>query len=355
MILTIVVFIFVLGLFIFVHELGHFIAAKKAGIKVEEFALGFPPRLWSKKLGETVYAINAVPLGGYVKLYGEEGKHTTDPKAFYSKPLFSRFWVIVAGVLMNILLGWFLFAVGFSFGFPATVTAPENIPGAKITSEIVVSEALPNSPASQAKISRGDIIIGTGGQKFSQPDQLSNFTKKHQGQEVVFQIKAYGITHDVSVKLSRDAKAPLGVSILDSEKIQVPFWRAPILAIKEVGSLIALIAKALAGFFATLFTTGKAQEGVVTGPVGIWFIMKTATKLGLPYIAQLAALININLAIVNILPFPALDGGRLIFFAIETIRKKRVTPRIENIVHTIGFAVLIALMLLITFNDIIKR
>ena len=132
MFLTIIIFIFVLGLLVLVHEFGHFTAAKKAGIKVEEFAFGFPPRLFSKVKGGTRYSINAIPLGGYVKLFGEEGTHLKDPKSFYSKPLRPRFFVIVAGVLMNLILGWILFSIGYSFGLPVTATQPSNIKNARI-------------------------------------------------------------------------------------------------------------------------------------------------------------------------------------------------------------------------------
>ncbi|GAG88785.1 unnamed protein product, partial [marine sediment metagenome] len=133
-----------------------------------------------------------------------------------------------------------------------------------------------------------------------------------------------------------------------------PIWRAPIVAAQETLNLIVLIFATIGGFLVTLFTTGKAQEAAGVGPVGIWFIFETATKLGFIYIVQLTALISVNLAVLNILPFPALDGGRLVFLVIEAIRRKRVTPRIEGIVHMIGFAILIGIMLLITFRDIMR-
>ncbi len=354
MVLTIIVFIFVLGILIFIHELGHFIAAKRAGIKVEEFAFGFPPRLYAKKRGETVYAINAVPLGGYVRLYGEDGKHASNTKSFYAKSMWTRFLVIVAGVVMNVVLGWFLFSIGYSFGLPVTSMPADKIPGAIVTSEIVIADTLEDSAAQKAKLSKGDIILGANDQTFSQPEELSEFTKANTGQKITLTIKRYGATKKIPITLSEDEEAPLGVSILESEKVKVPIWRAPIVAAQETLNLIVLIFATIGGFFATLFTTGKADEAAGVGPVGIWFIFETATKLGFIYIVQLTALISVNLAVLNILPFPALDGGRLVFLVIEMIRKKRVTPRIEGIVHTIGFAILIGIMLLITFRDIMR-
>lgn len=351
MILTITIFILVLGLLIFVHECGHFIAAKKAGIKVEEFAFGFPPRIFSKKKGETIYSINLIPLGGYVKLYGEEGKHLSDPKSFYAKSSRARLAVIISGVLMNLVLGWLLFSIGYSFGLPLTSIKAEDIPNAKISSEIVVSDIIENSSADKAKISRGDIIVGADSQVFTKAEELQEFTKNNLGKQTTFSIKKYGLIKKISVILSDDQEAPLGVAILESEKIKVPFWQAPWVALKEVFSLIKLIIVTIVGFFAILFSTGKAEQ-VGVGPVGIWFIFQSATKLGLAYIIQLTALISVNLGIINILPFPALDGGRLIFWLIEIIRRKRVTPRIEGIVHTIGFVLLLAVLALITFRDI---
>ena len=353
MFLTIVIFVFVLGLLVFVHELGHFLAARAAKVKVEEFGFGFPPKIWSKKVGTTIYSINLIPLGGFVKLYGEEGKHLKDPKSFFAKPLASRFWVIVAGVLMNLVLAWVLFWFGFNVGLPVTSTPADQIKNAKVTQEVIISEALPDTPAQKAGLSRGDIVIAGNGQAITTPEQLSEFTQNHIGQKADFTIKRYGLKKNLEITLSKDKKAPLGVAVLESERVKVPFFQAPIVAIKEIYNLIKLIVLTLIGFFATLFATGKATD-VGTGPVGIWFIFKVATKLGLPYILQLTALISVNLAIVNILPFPALDGGRLIFWMIEAVSRKRVAPRIEGIIHAIGFAILIALIILITFRDIMN-
>lgn len=354
MVLSIIVFILVLGLLIFIHELGHFIAAKRAGIKVEEFAFGFPPRIFAKKISGTVYAINAIPLGGYVKLYGEEGKHVSDPRSFYAKPLGARFLVIIAGVFMSLIFGWFVFSIGYTIGLPVTATDPDKIPGAVTYSEVVVAEAIEGSPAQEAEISRGDIILGANDRLFLKPEELSEFTKENAGTQVTFLVKRYGLTKKIPITLSEDEETPLGVSILEAKKVKVPFWLAPIVAAKEVIALIVLICVAIAKFIASLFVAGKATEEAVVGPVGIWFIFKAATKLGLAYVIQLTALISVNLAVLNILPFPALDGGRLVFWVIEAVRKKRVTPRIEGVVHAIGFVLLIGLILLITFRDIIR-
>ena len=353
MVLTIIVFIIVLGLLIFVHELGHFLAAKKAGVKVEEFAFGFAPRLWSRKKGETRYSINLIPLGGYVKLYGEEGEHLKDPKSFYSKPLLSRLLVIVAGVIMNFVLAWILFWIGFTIGMPVTSLNPNDIPGATIKSEVVVAETLSNSPAEKSQITKGDIILSANGQTLNNPDDLKNITKANLGKKINFVIKRYGIKKEISAQLSKDKDAPLGVSILEAQKVKVPFWRAPLVAFQELINLVVMIFQVLIGFFAVLFKTGKAEE-VGVGPVGIWFIFKTATKLGAMYVLQLTALISVNLGIINILPFPALDGGRLIFWFYELIRKKRITPKVENVVHIIGFVILIALIVLISIRDIMR-
>lgn len=354
MVLTIIVFVFVLGLLIFVHELGHFIAAKKAGIKVEEFAFGFPPKLYSKKIGGTKYAINLIPLGGYVRLFGEDGENIKNKNSFYAKPLWSRWWVIVAGVLMNFILGWILFSIGFSIGMPVTVTNPKDIKGGQITSEVAIVEVLSGSAAANAGITKGDTILKINNQKITTPEELSNFTKQNINKTVNVVVKRYGFEKELTLTLGKDKKAPLGVSTLQTDTVKLPFWKAPYVALIEVGKIIGLIFSTLGAFFATLFTKGKVQAEGVVGPVGIWFIFQTAVKLGFAYVLQFTALITLNLAIINILPFPALDGGRLIFWVYEAVSKKRITPKIENIVHSIGFAILLVLIALITFRDIIK-
>ena len=348
--ITILVFIFVLGILVFVHEFGHFLAARRLGIRVEEFAFGFPPTLWRKKVGNTTYKINAVPIGGYVKLYGEEGQHKKELNSFVAKPVWVRMIVVAAGVLMNFVLTFVLFWIGFSIGMPVTLTNPTDIPNAKITNQVIISDTQKGSPAALAGLSMGDIVLNINGESFNNAQEMANYTKSHLGQPITIQLKRYGMTKTITTTLG-DTDAPLGVSIVEGQIVKVPFWQAPVTAIQETGKLFVAIFVGLGQIIKTLVVSKKVQEGVV-GPVGILFLFKAAVKLGLLYIIQLTALISINLAIVNFLPFPALDGGKFIFLLIEAISRRKVSQKVENIIHTIGFAILILLILLITWRDV---
>lgn len=353
MILTIIVFIFAIGLFVFFHELGHFIAAKKAGVKVEEFAFGFPPTICKKKVGETVYALNAIPIGGYVKLFGEDSD-IKNTRSFSSKSIWSRFWIIFAGVLMNFIFAWVLFVIGYNIGMPTTSIAPENIKSKQIQSQLIISSTLNNSPAQKAGLAQGDTIIAIDNQKVISPTQLSETTKNKKGQTVSIEISRYGAIKNYQIKLD-NSKTPLGIEYLEATKVKVGFFQSFYYGFLEVVGIFWMILLALGNLFKAIFTPASVSESV-TGPIGIWFLFQTAVKLGWVYVIQLVALISVNLAIINFLPFPALDGGRFMFLLIELFRGgKKVNAKIEGIVHTIGFAILILLMILITYRDIVHN
>jgi len=347
MLLTIVVFIFILGLLVFVHELGHFLVAKKTGVKVEEFAFGFPPRLWSTKRGETTYAINLFPLGGYVKLLGEEDG-STDPRSFGKKSIWARAAIMVAGVSMNFVLAIILMTIGFSIGMTPLVSDPATMNGVKV-SKVMVNFVKENSAASVAGIKANDVLIG-----FDSTTDLQNFTRSNAGKEVDITIGNRGQEKVVKVKLSDSTESPLGVSIVPLTTVKQPVGQAFITSITETGKVIAALFSFLGNVIGNFFTTGSAgsaADGVV-GPVGLFNITGAAIKIGWIYVLQLVILLSINLGIVNILPFPALDGGKLLFLALEGIfRKKVIREEIENIIHLVGFILLILLFIAITFRD----
>ena len=352
-VLTILVFIFILGLLVFVHELGHFIAAKRAGIKVEEFGFGFPPVIFKKKIGETTYAINLIPLGGYVKLYGEDGEGGDKKFSFAHKTVGQRFWVIFAGVAMNFVLAWFLYALGFGFGLPTTTLKPDQIKG-KVEQQVVITSTKQGSPAQKAGLEMGDTIISINNTKIESSDQLIGITRANHGKDVSVVIRKFGKNYTHNINLSKDKEAPLGVSLVESTKVKTGFIRAIWYGLREAVNTCWLIILAVINIIKAIFTPAHVPESV-TGPIGIWFYFQTAIKLGWIYIAQLAALISANFAIINFFPFPALDGGRFVFLGIEFFRKKKVNPKTEAIVHSVGFGILIILMILVAYRDIVRN
>jgi regulator of sigma E protease len=355
MFITIITFIVILGLLVFIHELGHFLIAKVSGVKVEEFAFGFPPRIFSWKKKETVYAINLIPLGGYVKLLGEEGEtgidntKKVDQSSYSAKPVSTRVAIVVAGVIMNFILAVILMTIGFSVGMPPLVSDPAQMTGIK-ESKVMVVYVQPNSVASRASIVANNIIDG-----FSSTTDLQKFTRENLGKEVSLTVQNNGQKEDLLVKLSDDKTAPLGVEIVPLTTVKQPVWRAFITSITETGKAIGALFSFLGNVIKSIFTTGHAgaaAEGVV-GPVGLFNFTAAAIKIGWIYVLQLLILLSINLGIVNILPFPALDGGKVLFLALEGIfRKKVVKQDVENIIHFVGFALLILLFIAITYRDI---
>lgn len=357
MILTIITFIIVLGVLILIHELGHFIAAKKAGVKVEEFAFGFPPRIWSKKRGETTYVINAIPIGGYVKMLGELEK-SSDKRAFENQSRWRRFVISIAGVTANVILAWLILTIGFIIGMAPLVSSPDAIPGKKISTEIVVAEVVKDSPADKAGFAQGAYISSAttngGTTNFTSISQFSRFTASHRGETVVFNYKIDNKTSNKEVTLSKDKEASLGVLGIEHSIVRVPWYKAPYVALRETYKITELTVIFLKDFFVKLFSTGKVAEGV-GGPVAIYVMTGAVVKIGIMAILQFIALLSINLALINILPFPALDGGRILFIILEAIaRKKIVKEKVEQIIHTVGFALLILLIVLITYKDVVN-
>lgn len=357
MILTIIVFLIVLGILVIVHEFGHFIVAKKAGVKVEEFAVGFPPRIYSKKRGETQYSINAIPLGGYVKMLGEL-EHSKDKRAFENQKPIVRFWISIAGVTMNIILAWLLLTIGFLVGMSPIVSSPDSIPGKKLSSEIILADIVKDSPADKAGIEAGDIAISATSEnvltEFSTLNQFDEYNENHKGKEVVYSLKRNNEIISKTTTLSSDEDSQLGVAIIEKAEIRVPWYKAPYIALREVYRIAKLTFEFLWVFVSNLFTQGQIAEGV-GGPVAIYTYTGLALQAGIMVLLQFVALLSINLALINILPFPALDGGRIVFIILERFYgKKVVKEHIENIIHNIGFALLIIFILAITYKDILN-
>jgi regulator of sigma E protease len=356
--LTIIVFIFILGLLVFVHEAGHFVAAKLSKIKVEEFAFGFPPRIWSKKKGETVYAINAFPIGGYVKMLGES-EESQSKRSYSKKTPGTRAIVSVAGVIMNVVLAWLILTIGFAVGMSPLVSSPDSIPGKKLSTSIIVEEVEANSPASSAGLQPGDdlvsaIPVGGSSVVFNSATDVTNFTKSHEGKQVELVFKRDNVEKSAETTISKNDSSPLGIAIVENSIVRTAWYWAPVVAFREIVKIIGVNFVFLKSFFAQLFSHGQISNQV-GGPVAIYIFTGMAVKAGAMVVLQFIAILSISLALVNILPFPALDGGRLLFIILEKIfRRKVVTDNVENIIHTVGFGLIILFAIAITYRDVVN-
>jgi regulator of sigma E protease len=360
MFLTIIVFLLILGLLIFAHELGHFVSAKKAGVKVEEFGFGFPPRIFGFKKGDTIYSINAIPLGGFVKIFGEEqdDKRSESKFAFYNKPIWQRAVILVMGVVMNLILAVVLLSIVHMLGIPTFVEQGQEANYRNIQIQIV--ETAKNSPAEIAGIKIGDTIVslayGSEKVEIKEIEEVQKFIGFHSGQEISVEIKR---GNEIIVKnLTPRVDPPkeegaLGIAMSKTGLVSYPWHTAISKGIEATGKLAVTMITMFWLLIKTLLFQGK-MIGDVAGPIGIAVLTSQVVQLGWVYVLQFAAILSINLAIINILPFPALDGGRLLFLLIEKIKGKPVKVKTERIAHTLGFAILIGLMIIVTLRDVIK-
>ncbi len=360
--MSIILFIIILVILILVHELGHFLAAKRAGVRVDEFGVGFPPRLYSKKYGETVYSVNAIPFGGFVKIFGEnpdeESMDGHDAKrSITQKSKWVQAWIISAGVIFNLLLAWALISMGFMFGLP--YSADDVKYGARVQdTALTITQVMPKSPAESAGLRGGDKIIklSAGVDSLENPmvESTRKFIASHKELTLAYMREGEIKTAVIQTKagIVNDRRA-IGISMGMTGVLKLPMYEALYAGLMTTASLTWATTIGLLDFFKNIFT-GQADFSAVSGPVGIVGIVGDASALGFMYLITLTALISINLAIINLLPFPALDGGRLFFLLIEAIKGSPIKPVIANTTNGIGFVLLILLMVVVTYSDIVK-
>lgn len=351
---AVIIFVLVLGLLIFVHEFGHFIVAKKSGMKVEEFGFGFPPKIFGIKRGDTTYSINLLPIGGFVRILGEDGENPNDPKSFASRGVGIRAAVISAGVIMNLLLAIVLLIIGFKIGIPSVVEGNEdlNIRDQKVQI-VTISDG---SPAQQAGIKIGDGIIEIDSTKVESVEQVQDLINQAKGKELNLTIERGEEVQNITLvprENPPENEGATGIALVKTGIISYPWHISIWKGIEATFSMTIAIVVAFAGILKNIFIGQGVSEGL-SGPVGIAVMTGQMAKLGFVYILQFTAILSINLAILNFLPFPALDGGRMLFLILEKIRGKKVKKKTENMIHATGFIILIILMILITFRDIFK-
>lgn len=344
MIVSILIFVVVLSILVLVHEFGHFIMARRAGVMVEEFGFGLPPRLIGKKIGETIYSINALPFGGFVRLHGEMDEEgvTDKNRAFLYRSKKVRTSVIIAGVIMNFLLGIVAFGIVYSFsGIP------------RDTHQIKIVDLSQDSPAVAAGLVVGDIVQKADGKSFTGVNDFISYVDSKKGQNVVIQTENKKVTV-VPRANPPQGEGPLGVVITTTEIYYPPVVLRPFYGIyygfKEAIFWGQTIVVGLWTIIAGLFR-GQAPQGVA-GPVGIFAVTTEAARSGILTLINFVGILSVNLAILNIIPFPALDGGRLLFIGIEGIIGKKVVPKVEAAINTAGMIILLLLLLAITIGDI---
>lgn len=361
-------FIIIIVALILVHELGHFLTAKFFGIRVDEFGIGFPPRIFAIKKGETTYTLNAIPFGGFVKIFGEDpdevSMHGYDSdRSFVNKPKWNQVVVLVAGVTFNILFAWLLISVVFMVGMPTGVT--EENKEIITNSHLVVVDVLKESPAHIAGLQTGDVVEsvvpvreGVALPNKQTPEEVTNLIRSlgTSGEAVSVAYGRDGVKYEIDIIPQEglvENGVALGVQLENIGTLQLNPFHAFFAGAVRTFDLTIAVAVGL-GMFIFQAVTGSADFSTVAGPVGIVGIVGDASLLGFVYILNFIAIISINLAVINLIPFPALDGGRVLFVIIEKIKGSPITPKIANTANGIGFVLLLLLMLVVTFNDILK-
>lgn len=389
MFITIIVFLVILSILVFIHEAGHFVAAKRSGIKVEEFGFGLPPRAWGIKRGETIYSINWLPFGGFVKLYGEDeagaGKVTIKAskknaekadtsRAFFAQPLQNRIIVVVAGVFMNLVLAIVLYYIilansGFTARIPLVFDHQFVGANQSVQSALFVGSVAKASPAEQAGITTEDRIIAYDALPITDVDVFKQYIDGKRGKAINLtllnkqdQERVVNVAPRITIP---PGEGPIGIGFAgDVFKTAILTYETPVqqafsgvIQTYNIGTYsFEVFGKIVAQSFEKR-NIAPVSEGVA-GPIGIGRIVNDILGIGgqraFFALLEFMALLSLNLAVVNILPFPALDGGRLLFLVIEGLTRKRVNPKVEQYANTVGMAFLLGLILLITYNDLLK-
>jgi regulator of sigma E protease len=363
---TVLAFLAVLVVLVLVHELGHFVAAKRAGITVQEFGIGFPPRITSVVWHGTRYSLNWIPLGGFVKMLGEDGDSEAEKMrerglseaavdkamegAFNRKPIGIRMIVLLAGVVMNFLLAGILFSVALAMPIPEG------------RGPLTVTQIQPDSPAEEA-LQVGDKIVTADGRAFPASAELTEYVRSRAGKQVLLGIERAGSTIDVTVVPRRltekdlsQGKGAIGFSYEPERYVELPSSvNGPIDAVvkgfTEAGYLAVQIPGGLAEAVGGLLGLNESA-GAAAGPIGI--AAETGRQLQAPLVSQLVfvGILSVNLAVLNVLPFPPLDGGRIAVVLIEAVRRRKLPAEREAMIYLTGFMVLIALVILISIQDV---
>jgi len=351
-----IAFISLMGLVV-LHEFGHFILAKKFGVKVEEFGIGYPPRIFSKKIGETIYSLNLLPFGAFVKLPGEL-ERIEDEQSFSKQPIGKRTLIILGGVLSFWIIAIILFSIVFVLGTQMAIG--DEIDSGIINPKVQISAVISDSPANLAGLKPGDTILNLQSQnlnlKVEKVKEVQEFTNQNLGQEITLTIERGKEVFDVSLvprTSPPSGEGPMGVALVRTVVKSYPWYQALWQAISATANMTLAIIKGYQQVIKNLIS-GLPWGIELTGPVGIFNLLSQASQLGLNYFLQFVGIIAIYIALFNILPIPAVDGGKLLFLGIEFIRKKPVSQKVEQNITAFFFSLLLILMVWVTIKDIKK-
>ncbi|MEI7463636.1 MAG: site-2 protease family protein [Candidatus Taylorbacteria bacterium] len=362
--MTAIIFIIVLAVLIFVHELGHFLLARWNGIRVDAFKIGFGPRIFHWKRGETEYGINLIPFGGYVKIHGENpsDEATSGPdkdRSFINKNRWIQASVLLAGIFFNFIFAWLLYFGILFIGGNVPVSAFTNYKEYMTDHRVIVLDSTFDSPAIKAGLGIGDVIssVLSNGQLIAirSTSDLQNVVNNSNGNSISLTYKKSGIDKTVQivpVKGLIENKYAIGVSMDEIAYIHMPLFTALKNSIVSSVDIIWGTAVGLFNFVTGLFH-GASSLSDVTGPIGIAVIIGNAFHLNISYLLIVVAIISINLGVINLVPFPALDGGRTLFVAIEGIIRRKIPEKFFNITNMVGFVLLMLLMVVVTFRDVV--
>ncbi len=359
--MEILTFIAVIVALIVVHEFGHFIAAKLSGMRVDEFGLGYPPRAAViSRIGETAYTLNWLPFGGFVKIYGEDGgEHGS--RAFSARPRMLQALVLVAGIAMNLLFAYVLLTGALISGTPRALSASEVVHARDVS--LAVADVLPGTPAARDGLLPGDSILSAkdaaGKWHAADPASFSDFIAASAGGEVVLSVNRAGkvfpmtATPSTGIVPNDPARYALGVEVATIGTVPLSFGAAVTEGASLTWGATVLTAEGLWHFFYGIFTF-RADLSQVSGPIGIAGAIGSASSQGLGDLLSLMAIISINLALINLIPIPALDGGRLLFVLVESVIRRPIKPSVARTVNAIGFVFLILLMVVVSAHDIFR-
>ena len=347
---------------VILHELGHYLFAKKFGVKVEEFGIGLPPRLIGKKIGETIYSLNLIPIGAFVRLEGEE-KTVPGPRSFTTKPIWQRMVIVAAGVVAFWLVAVAIFTgLGVTTGIPTGI-GDQEIQGV-VNPKVQILGVAKDSPAQIAGIELGDIILKMEERNSgiviepTKVKEIQSFTDSSEGKEIILTLQRGEETREVALMPRVEPPAgegAMGIALVRTGLVKYALWEAPFRAIERTAALTYEIVRNLAGLVVNLVSGRGVPAGVeFMGPVGIVDLLNNSLSLGIAHFLSFFAVLAVYLAIFNALPIPVVDGGKLLFLGIEAIRKKPVSEVWERRVGAVVFALLITLMIWVTIKDITR-
>jgi len=347
----IIAFILILSILVLIHEAGHFFAARWSGVGVQEFGLGFPPRFLSIKRGETLYSLNAIPFGGFVRLIGEDEVESQRPDSFPHAKYGRQAFILTAGVLMNFILAWAIMSTLLGIGVRVDPSTIKQNDWMQLSDQLQNIAVAPEGAAANAGLRTGDVLVDINGREFSSTEDLITYVTDQQYPELTIAYERDGQLNEVKVpvKETEDGQR-YGLGIMTTVTLRYPWSTVPWFGLTSVADLSWMTIKGFGSLVGGLLQGQVSND--VTGPIGIAFLTNEVSKLGLSSLMQFAAVLSISLAILNILPLPALDGGRLMLRTVSVVSRRPVSRRVEAIIHTAGFYVLIIFLLYISIRDV---